>query len=169
MKRFALYGRSAIEQAPLQVYCSALIFALIKSTVRKQFEDKIPTWIRRLSKVHEEWSALLVTLEGHTDLVKSVAFSPDGALLASTSDDGTIRLWDTVTGAALNTLEGHMDCVNSVVFLHTGKLLASASSDTTIRLWDTATGVALNTFSAKTLVGHAPQVNSVAFSHDSTC
>jgi len=91
MKRFALYGRPAIEQAPLQTYYSALIFAPAKSIVRKQFEDKMPGWMLRLPMAQEDWSALLQTLEGHTGRVNSVIFSPDGKLLASASYDGTVR------------------------------------------------------------------------------
>ena len=51
MKRFALNGRPAIEQAPPQTYCSALIFAPDKSLVRRRFEDKIPKWMKRLPKL----------------------------------------------------------------------------------------------------------------------
>ena len=51
------------------------------------------------------WSAELQTLEGHRGWVDAVAFSPDGKLLASGSDDDTVRLWDPATGAALHTLD----------------------------------------------------------------
>ncbi len=101
------------------------------------------------------------TLTGHSGRVRSVAFSPDGELLASGSEDSTIKLWDVRTGEQLYTLEGHSNDVNCVAFSPDGQTLASGSADSTIKLWDIDTAQQLGT-----LKGHLWDVNSVAFSSD---
>ena len=103
----------------------------------------------------------VVLLTGHTSPVTSITFSPDGRTLASGSEDGTIRLWDVVTGAPQRTLTGHTDWVLSVAFSPDGRTLASGSDDQTVRLWDGVTGA-----SQRTLTGHTDWVYSVAFSPD---
>jgi WD40 repeat protein len=159
--RFALYNRSVIEQTPLQLYCSALVFAPEKSIVRRQFEEYIPTWIQRKPKVQADWSVALQTLEGHSRGVTSVAFSPDSKRIVSGSYDKTVRLWNTVAGVALETLKGHLGFVTSVAFSSDDKRIVSRSYDKTVRLWDAVAGAVL-----QTLRGHLSGLTSIAFSPD---
>ncbi len=81
----------------------------------------------------------LAVLRGHEGPVWSVAYSPDGRLLASGSADKTIRIWDTSTHEA-RMVTGHEGIVYSVAFDSNGTHLVSASEDTTVRIWDTSTG-----------------------------
>src|SRR5436305_760404 len=104
---------------------------------------------------------------GPADARRAYRFCPcrsilsNGKLLASTSSDKIVRLWDARNGATLQALEGHIISVQAVAFSPDGKRLASTSSDRTVRLWDISIGATL-----LTLEGHIDSVWAVAFSPD---
>lgn len=79
-------------------------------------------------------------LEGHTDAVWDVAFSPDGTTLLSASSDQTLILWDVQTGAIIHRLVGHDRKVRKVVFSPDGATALSASADHSLYLWDLDSG-----------------------------
>jgi WD40 repeat protein len=74
-------------------------------------------------------------LQGHSDFMMSVAFSPDGSQLVSGSGDHTVRLWSVASGKLLKTMKGHSEYVFSVAFHPNGKQVASCSDDETLRIW----------------------------------
>jgi WD40 repeat protein len=108
---------------------------------------------------------VMTPLEGHTGLVTSVGFSPDGTHIVSGSDDKTIRIWDAKTGEeVLKPLEGHTGLVTSVDSSPDGTRIVSGSADKTIHIWDAKTGGMI----MEPLEGHTDWVTFVGFSPDGT-
>lgn len=98
-------------------------------------------------------------MRGHTKAINALRFHHAYSLLASSSDDTAIKLWDYDTGKIDRTLKGHTSVVNDISFSPDGKLLASCSADLTIKVWDIET-----TFRCvKTLHGHEHNVSGVAW------
>jgi WD40 repeat protein len=115
---------------------------------------------------------VLKKFEGHTNVASLVdslgdantlAWSPDGTLLATGSADNSVRLWNVITRKEVALLEGHKAAVLSVAFTPDGRRLVSGSGDATANVWDVGQQTLI-----KTLAGHAGAVRAVAISPDGT-
>jgi hypothetical protein len=131
--------------------------ALASGGLRGAEPDKVAG--RRTARVLLKDAKEAVRFRAHRGAVYSLAFWPDGRLLASGSQDRTVRLWSLREGQLVGTLKGHSDNVNSVAVSPDGSLLASGSADKTVRLWSLSRGEP-----AGELRGHSESVSTVAFS-----
>ncbi|CAB3403670.1 unnamed protein product [Caenorhabditis bovis] len=108
-------------------------------------------WIPRPPEVQK--------LIGHRLPITRVIFHPLWTVMASSSEDATIKVWDYESGQLERTLKGHTDSVNDIAFDAAGKNLVSCSSDLSIKLWDFGQSYDC----LKSLKGHEHTVSSVAF------
>jgi hypothetical protein len=101
-----------------------------------------------------------LTSAGPRREVLALAFSPDGRMLASGGHEGTVKLWDAVTGKERRSLKAHTQKVRCLAFSSDGRLLATAGHDRSVRLWDTATG------EERVLIRTRRNVSALAFAPD---
>lgn len=180
--RFAMANAAIIEEAPLQIYCSALVFSPEKSIIRRLYSRRIPSWVLLHPVVRRDWTPYSRTLV-NPERVNSIAFSPDAQLLASGSCDNTIQLWNAATGRKVRSMEGHVsspfgaeECSHpfflvpakrginlTVAFSPNSRLLASGSKDGTIQVWDAMTGK-----EQCTVEGHSGDLKTIVFSPDNS-
>lgn len=139
-----------------------------QTLVSGSWDNTIKVWNLNtaLTQSHILGDGLLCTLNGHTNGISCVAISPDGQLLASGSEDSTIKLWyipdsERVLWSPLLTLSGHSAAVKSVAIGPDEQTIVSGSADKTIKVWDLHSGELKHT-----IEGHANWVKSVAVSPD---
>ena len=156
--RFVIANSYIADVAPLQLYLSCIIFSPQHSTVRAN--SPLLAWLKRTPTVTDKWDALLRNLEGQTDRVDSLTYSPDGKLLASSTCNHTIKLWDASSGQLQQTLE-YSDDLMSVAFSANSKLLGLGLHNGDIQLWCVALGQL-----QQSILGHQKPIASMAFSPD---
>lgn len=161
--RFLLYHRVMIENTPLQLYASALMFSPEQSIVKKQFLFEAPDWVTVTHGMNAKWDTCLQTLLGHRSDVVSVAYSPDGQWLVSGDSKGTVKLWDVDSGTCVHTLDYHEENsveygessdrtkrarVTSVAFSADGKSFVSAYESGLVKAFDRERGDCIREISA---------------------
>ncbi|KEQ80712.1 WD40 repeat-like protein, partial [Aureobasidium pullulans EXF-150] len=156
-KRFVLRNQYIIDKSPLQMYYSALMFSPTHSITRQKFWLGAE-WLKVAPVVEDNWDACLQTLEGHRDWIRAVCFSSDGKILASASNDKTIRLWGAKTGALHSTIQDDSHIAEAISFSPNNRLIGSTHSDGIIKLRDLGTQEVCKIFT-----GHSKRVNAIIF------
>lgn len=130
--------------AELETNAQAMITHIAHHPTQDMFalclDNQVQLWTLNIHKglMHKQQQCIR-TLVGHTALVFSAAWHPDGTRLATVSHDQTVKVWDTQTGKCLLTMQGSLS-LWTVLWMPDQRTLASTSSDGLLQLWDTETG-----------------------------
>jgi WD40 repeat protein len=150
--------RTPIDSHALHVYHSAAV-TMPMCPLWKHHASMGVDLARLRTPRAQGWILHSLILEGHTETVFSVAFSPISQSIVSGSDDHTVRVWDASTGTERHIMHGHEGGVRSAAFSPDGQCVVSGSDDKTVRVWDATTGTERHI-----MHGHEGGVFSVAFS-----
>jgi len=164
---FVTSSHDAIERSAPHIYLSALPFADKNSLVYKEFFPQCTGLITvDAIGIGQHSRSAIMTLTGHDSAVRSVSYSFDGRILASGSDDDTVRIWDTLTGEeSMSPMRSGDGAVLSVDFARNSKWVASGTKAGTVCIWTVTPGL---TCLRKLSGNHSEPVRSVVFSQDSS-
>ncbi|KAG8991502.1 hypothetical protein FRB94_012459 [Tulasnella sp. JGI-2019a] len=165
LRRFVMEFMDPIVASALHIYLSALALMPSETELYCHYGSSTQCGVRVVRPRAEQWSQILWTASKHSKCVNCISVSPDSTTIVSGSDDQTLRLWDSKTGAAIGkVMTGHTNWVNCVAISPNGMTIVSGSFDTTLHRWDAKTGAVIG----KAMEGHTAYVSCVAVSPDST-
>ena len=161
--RFVRYFAMAIAKSAPHIYLSTLPFAPTCSLVSMHYSNMFPQTLHVKSGQLTHWPSSEMVISHVGSSVHSIALSPDGQHIVSGLRNGTVCVWNAMTGEMVaGPFHGHSELVNSVAFSPDGQHIASGSDDQTIHVWNAMTGETV----AGPFTGHSGSVTSVAFSPD---
>jgi len=139
-----LYAYQANQQRDLARAREITAHGVLKLDTEPQLAFRLAEAALSITPIIESerllWDAyanpLKFTLAGHSGAINAIAYSGNGAMIASAANDQEIRLWDANVGTAIARLTGHTLKVIKIAFSNDDKLIVSASADGTVRLWD---------------------------------
>jgi WD40 repeat protein len=141
------FGSFLAQSLGRLVLLGLLILGMVASQTAEAF-GPLPTVQQSASIVHENSidptdersPSPRIALDGHDGPITDIVYSPDGSLIATASQDGSIRIWDAANGSPIRTLTGHGGGVNSIAFSPDSQLIVSGSDDRTAIIWNVSDG-----------------------------
>ncbi|KAK5999055.1 Vegetative incompatibility HET-E-1-like protein [Cladobotryum mycophilum] len=152
--RFLISHRPKLEQDPLQVYTSALVFSPTGSLTRGQYQQSEPSWLTLKPLTNSGWDSGIVHFANRAREIRTMAFSPDGHRFAAGFDNGTVEVCDGETGVQIHRLKPEGGEPRLIVFSSDGGRLATVSGYSLVTVWDAKTGESIRTVDHDSLARH---------------